>query len=87
MRVVLDRDKLLRGLQVRGMRMADLAVAAGVSPPTVSAALAGRAVNLRSAIALTRAIGSRPVLPEMDDFLPDAGISPLLAADLGSRSA
>lgn len=65
LRVLLDPNKLLTGLQVRGMGMSDLAAAAGVSPPTVSSALAGRPVNLRTALALATALSTRPVLPEM----------------------
>jgi hypothetical protein len=68
-RVLLDRDKLLFGLQVRGMRMCDLAEAAGVSPPTVSAAVAGHCVNLRTALALARALRAQPVLSEMNDLV------------------
>jgi lambda repressor-like predicted transcriptional regulator len=65
LRVLLDPEKLLIGLQIRGMDMSDLALAAGLSPATVSSALAGRPVNLRTALAVAAALRTKPVLPEM----------------------
>jgi transcriptional regulator with XRE-family HTH domain len=73
--VLLDREKLVLGLQLRGMRMCDLAEAAGVSPPTVSAAVAGRSVNLRTALALAKALSLRPVIAEMDGLIATTGAS------------
>jgi hypothetical protein len=65
LRVLLDPDRLLLGLQVRGMGISDLALAAHLSPATVSSALAGRTVNLRTALSLAKVLHTRPVLPEM----------------------
>lgn len=58
------------------MGIQDLAVAAGLTPATVSAALSGKAVNLRSALAMTRALGDRPVIIEMAELMPDESMSP-----------
>jgi len=60
--------------------MSNLADAAGISPATVSSALAGRPVNLRTAMALATALSTRPVLPEMAGLIatstpPGAGPS------------
>jgi DNA-binding LacI/PurR family transcriptional regulator len=51
------------------MTIADAARAAGVSPATISSALAGRRVNLRTALALAAALRTRPVVDEMANLV------------------
>lgn len=46
MRVCLDSQKLTRAIQVRGLHLTDLARLTGLTLPTVSAATAGRRVNI-----------------------------------------
>ena len=71
MRVTLDSEKMLRGLQTRGMHMSDLALAAGVSLSTVSAAVAGRRINIRTALVLARALNSRPVIGDLANLVAE----------------
>ncbi len=67
-RVVFDRE-VLRAIQVRGLTVCDLAQRAQLSPATVSAAIHGKALNVRSALALARAIGSCPVVTELERWV------------------
>jgi transcriptional regulator with XRE-family HTH domain len=56
-RVIFDRE-LLRAVQVRGLTVCDLAQRARLSPATVSAAIRGKALNVRSAVTLARAVSA-----------------------------
>jgi hypothetical protein len=53
----------------RGLEAADLARLSGLSAPTISAALAGRAVAARSLARLVRALMTAPVLDGIDELL------------------
>lgn len=70
MRVNLDREKVTRGLQVRGMTLTELARRAGLSIPTASAAAAGHTINIRTALSVARVLDSRPVIPELEALVP-----------------
>lgn len=56
----------------RGWTQIDLAEAAGISQPTVSAALAGRPIKEKSAKAIARAI---------EDSIPDPAITRILSEE------
>jgi transcriptional regulator with XRE-family HTH domain len=61
--VCLEPAQIRHQLAVRGLCASDLAKLAGVSPPTVSQALRGRAVSPRTVRALVLALASVPELP------------------------
>jgi hypothetical protein len=65
------KPEFLHAIQIRGLTLTELAK---VSPATVSAAVRGRPVNIRTATLLCRAVSSRPVLPELETWA--AEVSP-----------
>lgn len=67
-RIAFDED-LLRAIRLRGLTLQEVAARAGISPATVSAAIHGRAVNMRTALRLARAVSSCPVVPELEAWL------------------
>jgi len=68
--VQLDAGKLLDALRRRAMSAADLAVAAGISPTTLSAALHhGRPVSVRSARRVAAALVKTPPIDGLSDLL------------------
>lgn len=70
MRLLLDSEKLRQGLLVRGLGVTELALISGLSCPTVAGALAGRRINMSSAVRLARALNSRPVISELAELVP-----------------
>ena len=62
MRATLDSAGLRRELARRGMNQAELALAAGVSEPTVSHAMAGRQVSYPTIRKFARVLTITPVL-------------------------
>jgi len=68
----LDPEKLLVALNRRGMSAADLAVAADVSPTTLSALLHhGRPVSVRSARRIARALTEAEPIAGLESLLRD----------------
>ncbi len=71
MKFEFDREKLRRGLMARGLTLSELSRLARVSPPSVTSALAGRPVNMTTAVRIANALKAHPTRPELEDFLPD----------------
>jgi hypothetical protein len=69
MRVSLDSSKLTHAIQVRGLHLSDVARITGLTLPTISAAVSGRQVNVATALAVTRAVISRPVITELEALI------------------
>jgi hypothetical protein len=69
MRVSLDSSKLTHAIQVRGLHLSDVARISGLTLPTISAAVSGRQVNVATALAVTRAVISRPVITELEALI------------------
>lgn len=69
MSVVLAADRLRFELARRGWGNADLARAARVSPPTVTAALAGRRVAPTTLVRIARALADTPPVAGADEIL------------------
>ncbi len=64
--------ELLQAIQVRGLTLSEVARLAGLSLATVSAAVRGHSVNMRTAMLVSRAVASRPVIPELEAWLSSA---------------
>jgi len=63
MLATLDTPGLRRELALRGMTLEELALAAGISRPTASHALAGRRLSYLTIRSIARALTVCPVLP------------------------
>ena len=71
-RVVFSED-FVRAVQIRGMTLRSLAKVSGVSIDTISSAASGKQVNMCTAIALSKALASTPVIAELDQLVAHAG--------------
>ena len=60
-RIVFDPE-FLHAIHIRGLTIGALAKLAPLSPATVSAAIHGNPVNVRSAVLLARAVAACPVV-------------------------
>ena len=69
MSVAVHPGRLRLELARRGWSAADLAKESGLSQPTISAALAGRAITARSLALVARALAGAPVLEVVDTLL------------------
>lgn len=69
MSVQINAERLSREMSRRGLRAIDLARAAGLSAPTVSAALSGRAISITSLRLIVVALTQAPVLRGVDELL------------------
>lgn len=58
----INPDKLATAIQLRGLKLEQLATLAGVSPGTVSKALAGRPIRASTLRALAKALSEAPVV-------------------------
>lgn len=58
--------EFIRAVQVRGLTLTDVARSAGVALVTACAAAHGDAVNVSTAIRLSKAVAAVPVLPELE---------------------
>jgi hypothetical protein len=76
MSVVIDPQQLRGELARRGWSAGDLARDAGVSAPTVSAALAGRLLAAHTAPSIVNDLARPPGLLELDRLLPDVPPGP-----------
>ena len=63
--VVLRSDQVLTACAARGLSLEELRLAAGISRPTLQAALRGKRVRPRTALKLARALSRHPVLEEI----------------------
>ena len=70
-RVVFDHE-VLRAVRVRGLTIGELAQRARLSPATVSAAVHGKPVNVRSAVLLARTLAACPVIKELEEWVAGA---------------
>lgn len=77
MRVSLDSYKLRHAIQVRGLHLSDLARITGLTLPTISAAVSGRRINVATALAVARAVISRPVVTELEALIDSPGVPSL----------
>jgi hypothetical protein len=75
--VSLDSSKLTHAIQVRGLHLSDVARITGLTLPTISAAVSGRRVNVATALAVTRAVISRPVITELEGLIDSPGVASL----------
>jgi lambda repressor-like predicted transcriptional regulator len=66
-RVVFDA-KVLHAIRVRGLTMGELARQSRLSQATVSAAIHGRPLNVRSAVLLAQTLAACPVIKELEDW-------------------
>ena len=55
-----------RAVQIRGLTLTDVARRAGVAVATASAAARGNAINVSTAIRLSKAVAAAPILPELE---------------------
>jgi transcriptional regulator with XRE-family HTH domain len=66
-RVVFDRE-FLHAAHIRGLTISELAQRAHLSPATVSAAVHGRPVNVRSAVLMARTLAACPIIKELEEW-------------------
>lgn len=57
------------GLHIRGLSLTDVARLAGVAVATASAAVAGRPVNVTTALWVARAVSAQPIVPELLEWV------------------
>ena len=57
------------GMHIRGLSLTDVAHLAGVAVATASAAVAGRPVNVTTALRVARAVAARPIVPELLEWV------------------
>jgi len=69
MRAIPDGEAIVRAALVRGLDAAALSRLAGVVPATTARAMASQPINIKSFIAITRALGRATVEPGADGFL------------------
>jgi transcriptional regulator with XRE-family HTH domain len=67
--VIMKRDQVLAGCAARGLSLEELRSAAGISRPTLQAALRGKRVRPRTAFRLALALSRYPVLEEITQLL------------------
>ena len=67
--VVMNREQVLAGCAARGLSLEELRSAAGISRPTLQAALRGKRVRPRTAFRLAQALSRFPVLAEITQLL------------------
>jgi lambda repressor-like predicted transcriptional regulator len=75
LRVGVKRDRVLAACAVRGMSLEDLRLAAGLSRPTLQAALRGKPVRPTTLIKLAQALRRHPVLEEASQQMADSPLS------------
>src|SRR5487761_1713899 len=61
--------ELRYAMQVRGLSLTDVARHSGVAVATVSSAASGRPVNVTTALRVARAVASRPIVPELLEWV------------------
>jgi predicted transcriptional regulator len=64
-RLAFDAE-LAHAIRIRGLTVTEVARRADLSLATVSSVLAGRSVNLTTALRLTRVVSASPVVPELE---------------------
>jgi lambda repressor-like predicted transcriptional regulator len=67
--VVVKRDQVLAACAARGMSLENLRLAAGLSRPTLQAALRGKRVRPITVLKLAQALRRHPVLDETSQLL------------------
>ena len=66
-RVVFD-PRVLHAIRVRGLTIGELARQSRLSQATVSAAIHGKPLNVRSAVLLARTLAECPVIKELEEW-------------------
>lgn len=61
--------ELRYAMQVRALSLTELARRSGVAVATASSAARGRPVNVTTALRIARAVGDRPVIPELLEWV------------------
>ena len=56
-------------MHIRGLSLTDAARLAGVAIATASAAVAGRPVNVTTALRVARAVAAQPIVPELLEWV------------------
>jgi hypothetical protein len=59
---------LERALRVRGLDASSVAALADVAPATVSAAVRGRCLNVRTATRIAKVVAAHEVIPELQEW-------------------
>jgi transcriptional regulator with XRE-family HTH domain len=72
--VVLDSDRLRHEMARRGWSQTDLAMAAALSPPTITAALAGRGIAPKSLRRIATALATTVPIDGIESLLPRADL-------------
>jgi hypothetical protein len=73
MKVVLDAEKVKRGLVMRGLSISRLASKARIGVSTASRAVAGEPVCAWTAYAIARVLDEEPVADGLGDWLDHSG--------------
>lgn len=66
-RIAFDAE-FVQAIRVRGLTLTEVARRAEVNIATASEAVHGRPVNIRTALQLSRAVASAPVVPELETW-------------------
>jgi hypothetical protein len=82
MRAIPNGEAIVRAALVRGLDAAALSRLAGVVPATTARAMASQPINVKSFIAITRAIARAKVEPGADGFLRCPGVGEYMAPDM-----
>ena len=87
-RIAFDSE-FVHAMRLRGLTLTVLAQRAGVNIATASAAVHGRPVNVRTALQLSRAVVSAPVIPELEAWARELCTSPAPTngSDLAAETA
>ena len=61
--------ELLRAIRIRGLTLQEVAQKSGLSAATVGSAVAGKKVNMSTALRIGKAVHETKVIPELEQWL------------------